>query len=133
MRIGAFQFVDSLYSQLTSLVANIPIIGGTINNFMSKSYSYENLNKKSIIIFDDFERVAIDMELILGNRFIESGRDAQSKALYGICNAIKSANVNSIYNMCISFIMGANLIICLKEYFMFKKLVIWQRNIIILY
>ncbi len=61
---------DSIYSQFTDIVANIPIIGGVINSYMSKCYSYQKLEKKSIIIFDDLERVAIDIDYLFGKRNI---------------------------------------------------------------
>jgi hypothetical protein len=61
---------DSIYSQFTDIVANIPIIGGVINSYMSKSYSYQKLDKKSIIVFDDLERVAIDIDYLFEKRNI---------------------------------------------------------------
>lgn len=47
----------SFYVQIIKVLQYIPVIGEAINKFFKKSYGYDLIDKRSIFIFEDFERI----------------------------------------------------------------------------
>ena len=58
---------DSFYTFIIQTIQFIPIIGELLSKVLRKSYSYTSVNKKSIFIFDDFERIT--SKVILDNNY----------------------------------------------------------------
>ena len=48
---------NSFYAQIIKVLQYLPVIGEAISKFMKKSYTYDSINKGSIFIFEDFERI----------------------------------------------------------------------------
>ena len=47
----------SFYSQIIKVLQFLPVIGEAISRFLKKSYTYDSIDKGSIFIFEDFERI----------------------------------------------------------------------------
>lgn len=47
----------SFYAQIIKVLQYLPVIGEAINKFLKKEYKYDSIEKGSIFIFDDFERL----------------------------------------------------------------------------
>lgn len=47
----------SFYAQIIKVLQYLPVIGEAINKFLKKSYGYDSIDKGSIFIFEDFERI----------------------------------------------------------------------------
>lgn len=48
---------NSFYAQIIKVLQYLPVIGEAISKFLKKSYTYDSINKGSIFIFEDFERI----------------------------------------------------------------------------
>lgn len=48
---------NSFYAQIIKVLQYLPVIGEAINKFLKKSYAYDSINKGSVFIFEDFERI----------------------------------------------------------------------------
>lgn len=47
----------SFYSQIIKVLQYLPVIGDAIYKFLKRSYGYDSIDKGSIFIFEDFERI----------------------------------------------------------------------------
>ena len=48
---------NSFYAQIIKVLQFLPVIGEAISRFLKKSYTYDSIDKGSIFIFEDFERI----------------------------------------------------------------------------
>ena len=48
---------NSFYAQIIKVLQYLPVIGEAINKFLKKSYAYDSIDKGSVFIFEDFERI----------------------------------------------------------------------------
>lgn len=48
---------NSFYAQIIKVLQYLPVIGEAINKLLKKTYAYDSLDKGSVFIFEDFERI----------------------------------------------------------------------------
>lgn len=53
---------NSFSKKILNIIKHLPVIGELIFNLFSKNYSYKHIDKKSIFVFDDFERITYASE-----------------------------------------------------------------------
>lgn len=47
----------SFYAQIIKVLQYLPVIGDALNKFLKKSYEYDSIDRGSVFVFEDFERI----------------------------------------------------------------------------